>query len=166
MINEPIKYDFSKVHTFKTKDHEYTINLDSMSAQRFETFQQKEIACLNYHSLNNPLEYQKSLLEAFNKQDFALMGKLLYDKQYHYALNKSNSDYVLEYCSVFIYREDEDAMFHDEMKAKEKIKDWKDNNIDITSFFSLSVMASQTLSTAYNNFIQNTLEKGKKKKEN
>lgn len=162
MINEPIKYDFSKVSEFETKEHKYTVHLDSMSAQRFETFQQKEIACLNYFSLNNPIEYQKSLLDAFNKQEFALMGKLLYDKQYHYSVGKGNADYILEYCSVFIYKEDEDAMFYDEKLAKQKIKDWKDNNIDITSFFTLSMMASRTLSTAYNDFIQSTLSKANK----
>ena len=164
MINKPVTYDFSKVSEFKTKDHSYTVHLESISADRFGTMQQKEISCLNYHSINNPIEYQKSLVEALNKQNFALLGKLLYDKQYHYSLNKSNSDYILEFCAVFIYREDEDMAVYDERIAKEKIKDWKDNNIDVMPFFTLSVMASQTLSTAYNNFIQATLEKAKDKK--
>ena len=162
-LNMPKVIDFANgVTTFETAEHKYTVFLDAISIDRWSTLQQKEIECLGYYSLVKPIDFQNELIKAFNEQNYAYLGKLLYDKQYFYHFDKSKIHPILEYCSVFIYREDEDRNLYDPMIAKEKIADWKKSNIDIISFFTLSVKASPTLSTAYSNYIRTITEKGQK----
>ena len=154
--------DFENVSEFKTEKHTYKVFTDSISIDRFSVMQQKEVECLGYYSLVKPLEFQNELTKAFNAQNYAYLGKLLYDRTYFYHFDKKAIHPILEFCSVFIYREDEDAGVYDAKLAKEKIEDWKKSNLDILPFFTLSIKVSPTLSKAYNNFIQNISEKGLK----
>lgn len=162
-ISMPKVIDFANgVTTFETDEHKYTVYLDSISIDRWGTLQQKEAETLGYYSLVKPLDFQNELIKAFNEQNYAYLGKLLYDKQYYYHFDQKKINPILEYCAVFIYREDEDTAIYDPKIAKEKIADWKKSNLDMISFFTLSVKASPTLSKAYSNYIQTTMEKGQK----
>lgn len=154
---KPLKTFDPKGNEFKTDNHTYTVYSNSMSHNRFMAIEMWDLILVGYQKHRNYVEYQKSLMEAFNKQEYAKLGKLIWDGQMMFQLTKEGVHPIMMYCAIFCIREDEDIHIWDEEFAKKKVNDWIEHGYDITCFFALCLRVSPILKEGYKLFTQNTL---------
>lgn len=158
----PVKEWSVKDGGFEANGRIYKIEVDTMCVARWEEFVAWELACAGYNSYKDFNQRNEEAIGHFNKGDHALLGKHLIDNRIYFSFNESKIDPVLMMCALFINREDEDRSVYDENFMKEKVKDWREEGLDVLPFFECLILRSPTLKQGYINYIQTISTEEKK----
>jgi hypothetical protein len=155
--NHPKKIELSSgVTSFQANGKTYHIE-GSMSIERYIVYQQLELEAgysTSFKELFNALSTSYDLLNSGKLADASVH---IYNAMKGVASLEEREPYILKYCALFINETNEDRKVINEDMITEKIKDWKEEGLDIQSFFALASSIIIGFQTALKSVLQNTL---------
>jgi hypothetical protein len=129
--------DFTK-STFEANGHRYTIE-ETMSIERYALYQRFEIEAGYGTSFKELFAALAEAYKLLNGQKFADAAVMIYNSMKGMSELDRKEPYVLRYCALVCNRDGEDRRTITEEQISEKIKDWQEEGIAVSDFFSLAL---------------------------
>lgn len=124
---------------FTANGSEYVIT-DSVSVDRWMMLEEFELEFGLGKSLRQIQSGLRESWDAANEQRFGDTCVTLYNMMKGIAdIDEKRFPTVIKICSLFINKKGEDIRYYSQSMMEEKAKDWREEGIDMQSFFSLAV---------------------------
>ena len=156
-VGHPVK-SIRHVDTFTANGNKYIIRT-SLTLERYEEFENLETFVTYGVTFRNLFMNMRKTYDDLNANKIADASVTLHNVMHGIAAKLSERENeVLLLCSLFICREDEDVRKYDKDLTREKIEDWKNEGIEMDSFFSLAFNLVNGFTPIYNEISQSTLD--------
>lgn len=142
------------VSDFMANGTKYNI-ADSMSMDYWTLMQKKQTELAWGVELKSMMDCFRRIWDAANNQQFSSVVIEAYNMMNGVvALDENRTPIAVELCKLFIYAEGEDPRFVDPKMLKKKDYDWRQEGIDMQSFFYLAIGSIPNFTPVYENIIQ------------
>lgn len=163
--NSPLeKVDIIENGEFVANGKKYFLE-PQISLERFKAMSQYEIEISFATSFKKLWKDLNDLRAMLNKAEFVDSAVKLRDimEGLHRVNDARNHHPILWYCTLILNTEDEDRRAVDEKVMNDKIKDWEEAGIPISSFFELVLHTVNGLPGSLRDVILSTSEKNQTK---
>ena len=154
--------DIIQDESFMANGKEYFLE-PQISIERFRKMNEFEIELSFATTFKKHYAGLQELKDVLNEARFVDGAVKLNDIMLgmHRILDKNNHHPILKYCALILNTKDEDRRAYDEKIMTEKIEDWQEEGIPVSSFFQVALHTVSGLHPSLKDVFHNTSEKKK-----
>ena len=167
-MNKPLEYiDILNTQEFEANGKTYFLE-PHMSIERYEISNKLELEIAYATTFKKMHSDMKEVFGLLNENKLANAAVQLNDmiQGVQRIDDKSNHHPVMKYCTLIFNTKDEDRRSWDEKAMDEKINDWKEAGIPITSFFAVVLRSVPGLLPIWREIFQDTSPEKNEQKQN